>query len=300
MNLISKNIKLSLFVGLFSIMSLFFGFLGNDADAISIYPADIRDLTALDTTSSAVTLTWTAPGDDEFVGKVDHYDMRMSTVGSDDFVAALWNGLDVVSSLPSPSNPGLTDSVVVSGLTPATTYYFAVKGVDADGNTSQVFNIETVTTLNSGGSLDAVSNLKFLPAFDVGSTISKLFSFTIFSLGTSNSVYTFSATADSSGAVSLPASSNVAVGSYDIGVKSSKYIAKKITGVSLVSDSNVSLSQMNAGDVNSDGIINSLDWSLLSSNWFTSNASYDLNGDGFINSLDWSIVSKNWFLTGDF
>ncbi|MES2315749.1 MAG: dockerin type I repeat-containing protein [Patescibacteria group bacterium] len=50
-----------------------------------------------------------------------------------------------------------------------------------------------------------------------------------------------------------------------------------------------------AGDLNADGIVNSLDWSIMSIVWFTSNANADLNHDGIVNSIDFSILNRNWF-----
>ena len=49
------------------------------------------------------------------------------------------------------------------------------------------------------------------------------------------------------------------------------------------------------GDLNHDGIVNSLDWSILNSKWFTSDATADLNHDGLVNSLDFSILNSHWF-----
>jgi hypothetical protein len=51
------------------------------------------------------------------------------------------------------------------------------------------------------------------------------------------------------------------------------------------------------GDLNSDGIVNALDWSQMSSVWFTNNAAADLNHDGIVNSIDFSILNRNWFKT---
>jgi|GEM_PF-3600573 len=291
---LNKKIK-ALFLSL--VLAITFFGLVEDSFAISIYPADILDLKAVSSTESTITLTWTAPGDDEFVGYADHYDMRVSGSGISPLA---WDLYDSVSGLPTPGDPGLLETFTVTGLTASTTYYFAVKGVDVDGNTSQNFVVTSYDTLAAASSQNVVSNLNFLPKLDYGNPISKLFEITIFEVGTSNSVLTFSQNADNSGKVILPSSSSLTSGIYDIGVSSEKYLSKKTMNVNMMSDSNINLTQINSGDVNSDGIINSLDWSLLSSNWFTSNASYDLNGDNFINSLDWSIVSKNWFLTGDF
>jgi hypothetical protein len=51
------------------------------------------------------------------------------------------------------------------------------------------------------------------------------------------------------------------------------------------------------GDINLDHIVNSIDYSLLNSDWFTSATRSDLNTDGIVNSLDYSILNSNWFKT---
>lgn len=50
------------------------------------------------------------------------------------------------------------------------------------------------------------------------------------------------------------------------------------------------------GDFNFDGLVNSIDLSLLTSAWNTSNATYDLNSDSTVNSLDYAIMVQNWSL----
>jgi hypothetical protein len=50
------------------------------------------------------------------------------------------------------------------------------------------------------------------------------------------------------------------------------------------------------GDFNSDGLVNSIDLSLLTGAWNTSNSTYDLNRDGLVNSLDYTIMVQNWSL----
>lgn len=48
------------------------------------------------------------------------------------------------------------------------------------------------------------------------------------------------------------------------------------------------------GDFNHDGIVNSLDLSMLTSAWNTNNPTYDLNADSVVNSLDYVIMVRNW------
>jgi PKD repeat protein len=53
------------------------------------------------------------------------------------------------------------------------------------------------------------------------------------------------------------------------------------------------------GDLNADGIVNSVDFSILNTKWFTDDALADLNRDGIVNSIDASIMnSLNWLRTG--
>ena len=48
------------------------------------------------------------------------------------------------------------------------------------------------------------------------------------------------------------------------------------------------------GDFNNDGIVNSIDLSLMITAWNTSNITYDLNRDGRVNSLDYVVMVRNW------
>jgi hypothetical protein len=49
-----------------------------------------------------------------------------------------------------------------------------------------------------------------------------------------------------------------------------------------------------SADLNGDGIVNSLDWSIMKNKWGTSDAAADINRDGVANTLDWSIMKGEW------
>jgi hypothetical protein len=51
------------------------------------------------------------------------------------------------------------------------------------------------------------------------------------------------------------------------------------------------------GDLNNDKIVNSLDWSIMNSKWFTTDPVADLNKDGLVNAIDFSLLNVNWFKT---
>ena len=48
------------------------------------------------------------------------------------------------------------------------------------------------------------------------------------------------------------------------------------------------------GDLDLNHIVNTLDWSIMNSKWFTSDATADLNKDGKVNTIDFSLMNANW------
>jgi hypothetical protein len=48
------------------------------------------------------------------------------------------------------------------------------------------------------------------------------------------------------------------------------------------------------GDINGDDTVNSIDWSIMSSDWGTANPRSDLNKDGTVDQLDYAILLSNW------
>lgn len=96
-------------------------------------------------TSTSVRLTWTAPGDDSTSGTASAYDMRMSTspITAGNFDAAI-----AVAAMPTPLVAGSSQSRTVTGLTPSTGYWFALKTRDDAGNWSGISNIVQATTLD--------------------------------------------------------------------------------------------------------------------------------------------------------
>lgn len=86
----------------------------------------------------SVTLRWTATGDDSLTGQATEYDLRFSTapITAANFLAASrW------LTMPAPSTSGARDSVTVTGLSPETTYYFALRVADEVPNWSLVSNV---------------------------------------------------------------------------------------------------------------------------------------------------------------
>jgi len=93
---------------------------------------------------NSATLSWTTPGDDGMTGTASQFDIRYSTspITAANFAsAARWT-----TGVPVPGLPGTAQNVVVTGLTPSTTYYFAIKTGDEVPNWAGISNVATKTT----------------------------------------------------------------------------------------------------------------------------------------------------------
>ena len=115
------------------------------------HPDSIEDLAVVTgAASDQLVLSWTAPTAYGSTGTAASYAVRDSTnaIGSElDYVNA--------ASYPNawvPHAPEVLEVQTVSGLSMNTTYYFAVKGADAAGNTGYLSNVSAASTLT-----DAVS-----------------------------------------------------------------------------------------------------------------------------------------------
>ncbi|MBI2933138.1 MAG: hypothetical protein HYY16_15955 [Planctomycetes bacterium] len=99
-------------------------------------PAAVTDLAVTLMTVDTATLQWTAPGDDGATGTATTYDVRYST--SPIVTDADFNGATSASGEPAPSAAGTIESMGVVGLSPSTTYHFAVKTADEAFNWSVI------------------------------------------------------------------------------------------------------------------------------------------------------------------
>ena len=99
---------------------------------------DLLDLSAEMNSSESISLTWTAPADaDGSTSAMSSYEIRFSKY---EITGGAWNGAEVWGGSPTPSSPGNTESVTITGLDSDTTYYFAIKSIDAKGFLSDVSN----------------------------------------------------------------------------------------------------------------------------------------------------------------
>lgn len=97
------------------------------------------------TTSSSVTLSWSATGDDGLAGPAHHYEVRWSAspINAANFAAATL----VSSGVPAPAAPGTPQSCTVGGLNRMIDLWFAVRVHDESGNASALSNVLLVDHL---------------------------------------------------------------------------------------------------------------------------------------------------------
>lgn len=100
--------------------------------------------TLAQTTWNSITLTWTTPGDDSLTGTASQFDLRYST---SPITTANFASATRFLGTPTPAAPGSSQSAVVNGLTPNTTYYFAIKTADDVPNWSLISNVVSKATL---------------------------------------------------------------------------------------------------------------------------------------------------------
>ncbi len=113
----------------------------------TVAPAAITDLAATSVDDDSVTLAWTAPGNNYLSGTAYAYDIRMSTspITDGNFDEAI---VVPTSIYPEPLVVGTPQSMTVTPLDGETTYYFAMKTRDRNGNWSPLSNVIEVTTLD--------------------------------------------------------------------------------------------------------------------------------------------------------
>ncbi|HEB75960.1 MAG TPA: hypothetical protein ENJ04_06380, partial [Nitrospirae bacterium] len=104
-------------------------------------PAAIVNLSALPVSEDSIELNWSAPGDDGNSGTASSYDVRYGTSITD----FNWEAAAQVTNEPKPETAGTRQSMIVTGLSTGTTYYFAIRAYDEASNASDLSNFAVVT-----------------------------------------------------------------------------------------------------------------------------------------------------------
>ena len=134
-------------------------------------PADITNLSATTGSSSgAVNLTWTSPGDDDISGTASTYVLKYNTQA---ITSANWAASITVANVPPPSLALTHESLTVYGLKPGDTYYFAIKTQDEVPNTSEVSNSPSAQSSTAPDSVPpaAITDLSANPGIEIGEVL---------------------------------------------------------------------------------------------------------------------------------
>ena len=102
-----------------------------------LIPGRVTDLRVTDVGDSTVTLTWTAPGDDGTIGKVEAYEVRWLSFR---FSEPDWTAGTTAGPLPTPGVVGTHETAVLRGVPGGAMRYFALKSRDEAGNRSVISN----------------------------------------------------------------------------------------------------------------------------------------------------------------
>jgi len=122
-------------------------------------PGSVQDLEAnTGQVHAGVDLTWTAPGDDGYVGQATNYIIRYNEVAVTD---SNWSESQDVRNVPSPSDSGTVETLSVTMSDPNHLYYFAIRTEDEAGNISDLSNVVSVTSGTQSYSFSLIS-----PAFN--------------------------------------------------------------------------------------------------------------------------------------
>jgi len=106
-------------------------------------PETVDDLVVTGAYGESASLQWTAPGDNGSYGQATGYDVRYATSPIDE---GNWAAATQCTGEPAPKAAGQLESFIASGLSPSTTYYFALKAVDEESNWSALSNVAEATT----------------------------------------------------------------------------------------------------------------------------------------------------------
>ena len=124
---------------------------------LAVLTAFIPAFVQAQTLTTAVTLLWTATGDNGTVGQAAKYDLRYTAnqvVGTD--TLTWWNTSAVINMtayVPSPA--GQRDSAVVAGLVIGKKYYAILRVADSAGNWSGFSNIALIDLTKGVAGVDS-------------------------------------------------------------------------------------------------------------------------------------------------
>lgn len=204
------------------------------------------------------------------------------------------NGYANVITIPRTtlSNPA-TPSYTITNLPDNVAHYFAVTSYDDKTPANEsAYSLEVSKLIVP---TNTVTNVGFTPRLQGGTSITgNVFTIKLYSAGGTSLVGELSVSPDTAGKITVPAGITLTSGLYDILVKTPRYLQKRLSNTTLNSNAVITLPILLMGDLDNNNNINALDWTSVVRDWGTNNANSDLNGDGLVNSIDISLMHNNW------
>jgi hypothetical protein len=189
-------------------------------------------------------------------------------------------------------NPQYYDTPVITG----TSYAYSVSAYDSAGNVSAQSSSVNITAISGTQQIKR----KIVLPLESRTTNQQIGGKLAFFNLQNSQLAEINFTSDALGEavvdipVGMPSTANLRV-------TASGFLARRLSSVNLSDPSllAVNFSALRAGEFNGDNIVNSLDFSFLSSRWLTADQLADLNRDGTVNVLDFSFLSRNWGQSGE-
>jgi len=125
-------------------------------------PGRIDDLSIVDESTDGIIIGWSAPGDDDFMGQAESYEIRYSTgyITEDN-----WDDAIPVPDPPMPLSAYTYQEDTIYGLAEGYVYYFGIKATDDEGNISALSNIVEGATIGRIGHLPDTTVCEDTPPF---------------------------------------------------------------------------------------------------------------------------------------
>jgi len=106
-------------------------------------PANITDLIAGTPGNTTIPLSWTATGDNGLDGTTTAYEIRYA---DSEITSNTWTDAQEYIQNITPHPVGTTENITITGLTPETEYFFAIKAYDEVNNVSNISNSASAIT----------------------------------------------------------------------------------------------------------------------------------------------------------
>ncbi|MEK7560420.1 MAG: Ig-like domain-containing protein [Patescibacteria group bacterium] len=261
-----------------------------NASSDTTAPSTPSNFSAAVVSDSRIDLSWSASTDN--VGVLNYRLERCAGSSCTNF-----------TQIATPTGTSYSNT----GLSASTTYRYRVRAVDAAGNVSGYSNIASATT-----------NAVDPPPPDPSDNTPPIVSITSPTNGVtlSGTVSVSASASDNVGVVDVRFFVDGALRATDVTAPYSFNwdTATAYNGLHIIAavardsagntgDSNLVNVTVQGGltrtaDLNADGVVNSLDWSIMNGQWNTAGPSADLNSDGIVNSFDWSVMNGRWGTAG--